>query len=267
MPSSPSCNEGTYATVNDQLRFGTAIMDCGPELTDNYQLLTPLPESTDFELCRTSEVDFSLDMVQSNLQAISMPATKLSFECSPIINGPDELEKRELTINRFTEDPICDLEKADVCRLIQQWSDTVGAVYPISDRQKLLDQADRVFSRLQPVQPNEIQLQRMGIWQQTALGDETKKLNMVLAISCILENGSQNDQAQRLFQSVVQPGDSLIWNVKNVDGIHLLFLIVGNYFIQYSYDKTNRKLGFISLSPGRQHSHRSNNWNGGNTMP
>ena len=125
----------------------------------------------------------------------------------------------------ITMDPLWDLGKEDALILIDSWFDGVGSLYPVVSRQKMVDTANSVFSSLERVHNESI---KSIVWQvaETLFSEETNKMRIVLAISRTLESGGRNEQAQKLFESVTEAVESLIWNSDGINGIQLLTLVV-----------------------------------------
>ncbi len=68
-----------------------------------------------------------------------------------------------------------------------------------------------------------------GSVAETLFDGETNKLKIVLAIGRTLESGGRNDQAQRLFQSVTEAVECLMWNSDGINGIQILVLVVSRH--------------------------------------
>lgn len=125
----------------------------------------------------------------------------------------------------LTMDPLWDIKRADALRLTCDFCRGPGSTYPIFDYHTMIDIANRVFGSLESAQGG--RLKDRGLAAAEAIFNaHTNKLKVVIAIGRTLEKGGRSDQAQRLFQSVTDAVEGLLWNSDGICGVQLLVLVV-----------------------------------------
>lgn len=122
-------------------------------------------------------------------------------------------------------DPIFTIDRKTAAKLIHQWCDGVGLLYPILDRQMTLCKADDILITLQHARDSGVQLPWAKVIE-TLFDAETNKLKLILAISRTLESEGRDEQAQKLFQSVTETMESLICSSSSINNIQILLLMV-----------------------------------------
>lgn len=147
----------------------------------------------------------------------------------------------------LTMDPLWDIKRADALRLICDFCRGPGSTYPIFDHHTMMNIANRVFGSLESAQGGK--LKERGLAAAEAIFNaHTNKLKVVIAIGRTLESGGRSDQAQRLFQSVTEAVEGLLWNSDGICGIQLLVLVVWNFYTRI-FRRQLTVTGLILLSP------------------
>jgi len=125
----------------------------------------------------------------------------------------------------LTMDPLWDIKRSDALRLICDFFRGPGSTYPIFEHHTMMNIANRVFGSLESAQGGK--LKERGLAAAEAIFNaHTNKLKVVIAIGRTLESGGRSDQGQRLFQSVTEAIEGLLWNSDGICGIQLLVLVV-----------------------------------------
>ncbi|RSL78084.1 hypothetical protein CEP51_008528 [Fusarium floridanum] len=184
------------------------------------------------ELPDVSEMDFLMGTVSATLKLMDTPATmfdKLSPDPSPSPVPRHDPVQYGPFMRALTTDPLLEISKEAAAELIQQWCDGVGMLYPIIDRQKMLDTAHGVLATLRYVQDNGVALHR-GALMETLFNEETNKLKLILAISRTMECGPEDKTARRLFQSITEVVDSLVLNLTSIGRLQILLLAALYYY-------------------------------------
>ena len=180
------------------------------------------------EYCGPSSSEFTLNMVSGNLKAMGIPTAildKTGFRAGDVFSSSSRLTHHGSFMRLLNTDPLWGLRKEDAFDLINSWFSGVGMLYPIVTRDTIMETAENVFRSLEYAQKDGIK-SRAGFLAETIFSDETNKLKVVLAIGRNLESGGRNDQAQRLFHSITEAVEDLIWNSNGIHGIQLLALVV-----------------------------------------
>ncbi|RTE73277.1 hypothetical protein BHE90_012304 [Fusarium euwallaceae] len=184
------------------------------------------------ELPDVSEMDFLMGTVSATLKLMDTPAAmfdKLSPDPSPSPVPRHDPVQYGPFMRALTTDPLLEISKEAAAELIQQWCDGVGMLYPIIDRQKMLDTAHGVLTTLRYVQDNGVALHR-GALIETLFNEETNKLKLILAISRTMECGPEDKTARRLFQSITEVVDSLVLNLTSIGRLQILLLAALYYY-------------------------------------
>lgn len=182
-------------------------------------------DAPDFSGPTSTEYTFSA--VNGKLRAMGMqsaiPERHLGSGLPPTSTG--RLAQYGPIMKLLTMDPLWDMTRDDAYSLVDDWSVGLGSIYPIVGRQTMLQTVDKVFDALDKART--CGLRDTGGSVAEALFDhDTNKLKIVLAIGMTKEAGGREHQAQRLFQSISEAVEGLIWNPEGIQGIQLLFLVV-----------------------------------------
>lgn len=199
------------------------------------------------EFCGPSSSEFTLNVVSGNLKAMGMPAAILSKSTSaPGCPSSSRLAQYGPFMKVLTMDPLWDIKGDDAVDLIDQWCNGVGSLYPVVDRDRMMQTANNVFASLESASRDGVKLAK-GSLVETLFNDETNKMKIVLAIGRTLASGGRNDQAQRLFESTTEAVEGLIWNSNGIHGIQLLVLVVSRTYCQRGGVNKNRRYTTITL--------------------
>lgn len=221
----------TIANV-EQEHAATAILqqDTGriPEGNASESSRAPLEFTINTpEFSGPSSTEHAFSTVNGNLRAMGIPSAipeKYSDSSMPVSSSA-RLAQYGPFMRLLTMDPLWDLTRDVALHYIDDWCDGLGAAYPIVSRQKLMCTADRAFDALQLAHSEGLR-ERGGSVAEAFFNHDTNKLKIVLAIGMTKEAGGREHQAQRLFQSVSEAVEGLIWNPEGIHGIQLLYLVV-----------------------------------------
>ncbi|KAH7169913.1 hypothetical protein EDB81DRAFT_774071 [Dactylonectria macrodidyma] len=200
------------------------------------------------EFCGPSSSEFTLNVVSGNLRAMGMPSaildkSKADAGLSPSISS--QLAQYGPFMKLLAVDPLWDIRREDAIKLIKQWYNGSGALYPVVDQQKMLETANSVFTAIENAQAEGVKASR-GSLVEALFTDETNKLKIVLAIGRTVETVGGNDNAQRLIQSTREAVEGLIWNSNTIDGIQILVLMALYYYHLDEEVRTGRMVGFAA---------------------
>ena len=184
------------------------------------------------EFCGPSSSEYTLNVANRNLRAMGMPGAilgksgaksedHLSPASPPVIYDP--------LMKLLLADPLWDIKRGDALYLIDKWCDGVGSLYPAVERAELISTAEDVFTTLESAQRDGLRTKR-GAVAEALFNVETNKLRMVLAIGRTLDRGGRDNEAHRLFQSIAEAVEKLIWDSDGLNGIQLLILVVSVLF-------------------------------------
>ncbi|KAH6972505.1 hypothetical protein BKA56DRAFT_493546 [Ilyonectria sp. MPI-CAGE-AT-0026] len=198
------------------------------------------------EFCGPSSSEFTLNVVSGNLKAMGMPAAILGKSTSaPGCPSSSRLAQYGPFMKVLTMDPLWDIKGDDAVDLIDQWCNGVGSLYPVVDRDRMMQTANNVFASLESASRDGVKLAK-GSLIETLFNDETNKMKIVLAIGRTLASGGRNDQAQRLFESTTEAVEGLIWNSNGIHGIQLLVLVALYHYHLDEEVRTGRIIGFAA---------------------
>ncbi len=180
------------------------------------------------EFCGPSSSEYTLNVVNKNLQARGMPAPILDRSGFGI-GGMPSLPFRLANCGPFTKlltaDPLWDFKLEDTMNSINTWCDGVGALYPVVERVQMMRTAEHVFATLASARRDGPKMNK-GVVAEVLFNVETNKLKMILAIGRTLRQGGRSNEAHRLFQSISEAVEGLIWHSDGLGGIQLLTLAV-----------------------------------------
>jgi hypothetical protein len=120
--------------------------------------------------------------------------------------------------------PLDDLDGEEIIRLVHVYQETVGFMYPILDTTRLKQKVEEILGVL-AMSRNK---RRDVDWRRTAIdGNDVAILKMVVAISLTVEGEECSELALRLYRSLQQDVDAIVWNTKiDLKGLILLSLVV-----------------------------------------
>lgn len=149
----------------------------------------------------------------------SMPMTETSHKPHfyPAHSGP------------FTKmvmmDPLWYWKREDVYQLVHEYCGGMGLLYPVVELQEMLAAAAQVFQSFESARETKLKSKVISAAEAIS-NDETNKLKLVIAISRNLESGGRNVEAQRLFESITEAVEGLLWSPNGISGLQLLVLVV-----------------------------------------
>ncbi|KAH6871511.1 hypothetical protein B0T10DRAFT_611236 [Thelonectria olida] len=200
------------------------------------------------EFCGPSSSEFTLNVVSGSLRAMGMPAAildKSNLEAGTSPSTSSRLAQYGPFMKLLAMDPLWDTRRKDAIDLIEQWCEATGTLYPVVSREKMLETANDVFGAMDNAQNEGAKVNR-GSLIEALFTDETSKMKIVMAIGRTVESGGRNDQAQRLFQSITEAVEGLLWNTNSISGIQLLVLAALYYYHLDEEVRTGRIIGFAA---------------------
>ena len=187
---------------------------------------------------------FYIGVIDTNLKALEIPAappsprednrrrTSFSIIQGQIVDDMSgdatEEEPEDVSFSPLGDlgrkdgqiDSIQPLGLTDVMRLVHEYEDRVGGMYPILDIAYLLQQAPELWA-----------VANGGALDNNRIAQIDQKdvaiLKLVVAITLVLEGESHYELALGLLNSVLPEVQAMIWNAKvNLKGLVLLTLVV-----------------------------------------
>jgi hypothetical protein len=179
------------------------------------------------EFCGPSSTEYTFDTVNGNLRAMGMQSA-IPDKCSGAgipSTSSGRIAQYGPFVKLLTMDPLWDIAREDAHSLIEDWCEGLGAVYPIVSRRVMMQTAARIFDSLDLARSEGLR-ERGGSVAEALFDHNTNKMKIILAIGITKQAGGRQHQAQRLFQSISEAVEGLIWNSEGIHGIQLLFLVV-----------------------------------------
>ncbi|OAL45726.1 hypothetical protein IQ07DRAFT_519307 [Pyrenochaeta sp. DS3sAY3a] len=197
-----------------------------------------------------SSSEYTLNVVSENLKTLGLPSAILGKTSSMTENGSQPISpfvNYGSLVKLLTMDPLWDWKLEDATHLINSWFNGVGLLYPVLQQSQMINAANKIFECLNGAQGDRPRPQG-ALAAEALLNNEANKLKVVLAIGRTLESGGRNDQAQRLFQSITETVEGLMWNSGGIDGVQLLVLVAIYYYHLDDEVRAGRIIRFAAQS-------------------
>ena len=254
--------QSTAPAASEDSRHSTDLNAPGDPLTRRVPHTSPTEPPVQLrgevespEFCGPSSSEYTLNVANRNLRAMGMPGAILGKSGARIEDHPGTLSSPvpyDPLMKLLLADPLWDFKRGDALYLIDKWCDGVGSLYPAVERTELISTAEVVFTTLESAQRDGLRTKR-GVVAEALFNVETNKLRMVLAIGRTLDRGGRDNEAHRLFQSIAEAVERLIWDSDGLRGIQLLILVVSFYSLPVPSRAgltLTRRAGDVPLPPG-----------------
>jgi hypothetical protein len=179
------------------------------------------------EFCGPSSSEYTLKVISGDLKARGIPTAILGTArpTSGVAGGISRVAQYAPVMELLTMDPLWEFQKEEALKLIDDWFNEIGSLYPIVHRKTVLGNATYVFDVLERAQSEGLKSNEERV-AEALLNNETSQFKLILANQFTLDSGGKSYPAQRLFQSVKGVVDDLFWHPIGVPGIQLLMLAV-----------------------------------------
>ena len=174
--------------------------------------------------------EFAFDVARESLQAIGMnPVESAAPSCEDELdlgeNPPQPLGDYVHFKRLLMKDPLWQMDRQNVFRLIEGFAHGPGAMFPIVDADKLRSRWDTICSMMAGARASRI-TEKSLLAAEVICSHDTNVLKLVLANSLTAESGGINETAQRLFDSTRGAYQSSYWEAPSLGNITLLALVV-----------------------------------------
>ncbi|KIW99466.1 uncharacterized protein Z518_11205 [Rhinocladiella mackenziei CBS 650.93] len=237
-----------FAPVTSRINQQQPVEATTP-LWDNQSIRPPGDSSTEVpEFCGPSSSEHTLNVVSGNLKAMGIPGAileKPTPRMGSALGSSSRLTQYGPLMKLLNMDPLWDVKKQDAFHLIDDWCYHVGSLFRLVTRSETLKVASNVFEVLENAQ-RDGPFYKGGRVLEVLFNDDTNKMKLVLAIERTLESGGRNDQAQRLFQSITEAVESIMWHPNGIHDIQLLILVALYHYHLDDEVRTGRFSGFAA---------------------
>lgn len=123
------------------------------------------------------------------------------------------------------KDPIWLLTKEETIRLVNEYQDEIGLMYPMLDIDKLRGHATMLYTFVEAAN-------RSGLMQiampgsDTIHDDDTNILKLVLACAMVLETSGRSELGKRMFEYVKPTVDAQLLSTPDTKGVRMVVLTV-----------------------------------------
>ena len=205
-----------------------------PALTLNSPVLEYAGQTSlrEYSPCRgPTSSGFAFEVARERLQSLGLD----SVEAEPL-SRKDPLDFASFSPYRILDlgnvksllerDPLWQMDRQEVCRLINVWSNGIGELFPVVNIQKLHRRWESLHTMLTSARTNGSKQKYLSTIE-VLLDGETHLLKLVLANSLTAESGGMNETAKRLFDSVGAAPQAAFTEVPTLKTINMLMLVVG----------------------------------------
>jgi hypothetical protein len=174
---------------------------------------------------------FSLDVAKNTLhnmgyQGLGVDEGVLTQDVTPVASPPRTSPRPLLTANGDPpRDPIWALSKDETVRLCRMYEEEMGIMYPVINIERVILHGTHLYSYADAALGS-------GLANPSAPGkgindEQSCILKMVLAISTVLEGAGQSEIGYRLFESVKEFADRILYDeVIEIKSLPFLVLVV-----------------------------------------
>ena len=222
IPTSKSPNENDFISPEKENQSQTT-----PEV-----VAQPSPSASSLRQGPTSS-GFAFDVARERLQVLGLDSVdsrafarenQLELELMPQQSvGSSGNLKRMLE-----RDPLWQVEKDEVFRLINVWASGIGAMFPVVDVDKLRARWNNLSIMLAHAKTDG-SVSRLLAIAEVLFDTETNILKLVLTNCLAAESGGMNELAKRLFETMKGAPLSAFWEAPSLNNISLLVLLVSLY--------------------------------------
>ncbi|KAF2094716.1 fungal-specific transcription factor-like protein [Rhizodiscina lignyota] len=217
-----------------------------PETPGGTSIPVPRPKSTPKHprFQGPTSAAFNIGVAKSSLQNMGITATEDNNEGMETNDGtptgspkthptgipfaPSGLYQKP-TGAHMTKDPIWLLTKEETIRLVNEYQDEIGLMYPMLDIDKFLQHANMLYTFLEAAN-------RSGLMQIALPGgdsiqdDQTNILKLVLACALVLETSGNSELGKRMFEFVKPTVDAQLLSTPDCKGVQMIILTAMYYF-------------------------------------
>lgn len=187
--------------------------------------------STESSPCRgPTSSGFAFEVARERLQTLGLD----SVEAEPL-SRKDELDFAAFSPFRMLDlgnvrsllerDPLWHMDRREVYRLINVWSNSIGKLFPVVDIEKLHARWESLHTMLTCVRTGG-NTQKCLTTIEALSDGETHLLKLVLANSLTAGSGGMNETAKRLFDSTGGAAQAAFTGVPSLRNINMLVLVV-----------------------------------------
>ncbi|KAI9655351.1 MAG: hypothetical protein M1821_005498 [Bathelium mastoideum] len=186
---------------------------------------------------------FSLGVAKSSLQTMGITGPEDAVDDGAITQdgtpmGSPGLRQRQLHPDK---DPIYSVTRDEAIRLCHVYEEEMGVMYPIIDIGMILRHANLLYTFMDAAT-------RAGVIQTSLHGadaisdDKTNILKMMLSLALLTEGNGQSALGQRLYDSVRDPIEAMLFGPVDGTGLRLLTLCA-----MYHFHRDNEPLAWRTI--------------------
>jgi hypothetical protein len=168
---------------------------------------------------------YGFELANHSLQSMGITQAGYAEEAAPSSTAEGLASPRAGRTSNARRDPIFSFSRKDISRLIQVYDEGTGIMFPMISLSKIMKHAETSLSFAEA-------LMRTGFMAPAMEGgdqlydEDTQILKMIMAIALELQDSGPNEMAIRLYESIQQHIEEILWKPKSISGVQLLALVV-----------------------------------------